>query len=109
MKNGVRRMLILASSVLGMSCTWLWLIVAIVFGVVEAMTLGIISIWFAIGALIAMLFAFVIDSFFIQLIIFLCVSLILVSTTRKVAVEKLKIGQHKTNVEELIGKEIEVQ
>lgn len=98
-------MLILASSVLGMSCTWLWLIVTIVFGVVEAMTLGIISIWFAIGALIAMLFAFVIDSFFIQLIIFLCVSLILVSTTRKVAVEKLKIGQHKTNVEELIGKE----
>ncbi|MTL48440.1 NfeD family protein, partial [Turicibacter sanguinis] len=34
--------MILASSVLGMSCTWLWLIVAIVFGVVEAMTLGII-------------------------------------------------------------------
>lgn len=98
-------MLILASSVLGISYTWLWLIIAIVFAVIEAMTLGIVSIWFAIGALIAMLFAFVIDSFFIQLIIFLGVSLILVATTRKVAVDKLKIGQHKTNIDELIGKE----
>lgn len=52
-----------------------------------------------------MLFAFVIDSFIVQLLIFLGVSLVLVATTRKVAVEKLKIGQVKTNVDELIGKE----
>ena len=84
-------MVSLTSLVLGIPFTWLWF--------------WIVSIWFAIGALDAMLFAFVIDSFIVQLLIFLGVSLVLVATTRKVAVEKLKIGQVKTNVDELIGKE----
>lgn len=95
----------LTSLVLGIPFTWLWFWIAIAFAVIEALTLGIVSIWFAIGALVAMLFAFVIDSFIVQLLIFLGVSLVLVATTRKVAVEKLKIGQVKTNVDELIGKE----
>lgn len=98
-------MVILTSSVLGISYTWLWLWIAVAFGIIEALTLGIVSIWFALGAIVAMLFAFVVDSFFIQLVVFSCASLILVATTRKVAVEKLKIGQYKTNIDELIGKE----
>lgn len=98
-------MVSLTSLVLGIPLTWLWFCIAVAFAVIEAVTLGIVSIWFAIGALVTMLFAFVIDSFLIQLLIFLAVSLILVATTRKVAVEKLKIGQTKTNVDELIGQE----
>ena len=89
----------------GISFTWLWFLVAVTFGLIEAMTLGIVSIWFAIGALVAMLVAFIIDSFMIQLLVFLAVSLILVATTRKVAMDKLKIGRIKTNIDELIGKE----
>ena len=89
----------------GISFTWLWLLVAVTFGLIEAMTLGIVSIWFAIGALGAMLVAFIIDSFMIQLLVFLAVSLILVATTRKVAMDKLKIGRIKTNIDELIAKE----
>ena len=34
---------------------WLWFLLATIFGIIEAMTLGIVSIWFAIGALAAML------------------------------------------------------
>ncbi len=98
-------MVSLTSLVLGIPFTWLWFWIAVAFAVIEAFTLGIVSIWFAIGALVAMLFAFVIDSFMIQLLVFLAVSLILVATTRKVAVEKLKIGHTKTNIDELIGKE----
>ena len=89
----------------GISFTWLWLLVAVTFGLIEAMTLGIVSIWFAIGALGAMLVASIVDSFMIQLLVFLAVSLILVATTRKVAMDKLKIGRIKTNIDELIGKE----
>ncbi|MGL4335468.1 MAG: NfeD family protein [Turicibacter sp.] len=98
-------MLTLFSSFLGISNTWLWLIFAILFAVVESLTLGIVSIWFAIGAVVAMLFAFVIDSFLIQVCIFLFVSLILVYMTRPWAVEKLKIGKEKTNIDHLIGQE----
>lgn len=92
-------------SVLGMSYTWLWLILAIVFGVIEAMTLGIVSIWFAIGAFITMLLTLIIDSFLVQLIIFILISIVLVATTRQIAVKKLRVGQYKTNIDELIGKE----
>lgn len=95
----------LASSVFGIPYIWLWLLIAVAFTIIEALTLGIVSIWFALGAIVAMLFAFVVDSFFIQLMIFLVSSLVLVATTRKIAVEKLKIGQYKTNIDELIGKE----
>lgn len=95
----------LTSFVFGISYTWLWLWIAVAFTIIESLTLGIVSIWFALGAIVAMLFAFVVESFFIQLVIFLCSSLILVATTRKIAVEKLKIGQYKTNIDDLIGKE----
>ena len=98
----------LIGSFIGTGLTWLWLGLAVVFAIVEALTLGIISIWFAIGALVAMLTTFLIDNFFIQLIIFITVSLILVFFTRKLAVENFKIGKEKTNVESLIGKKVVV-
>ncbi len=93
----------LIGSALSSSLTWLWLGLAVVFAIIEAVTLGIVSIWFAIGALVAMLFAFVIDSFMIQLVIFLAVSLLLVFTTRKIGMERLRIGKEKTNLDSLIG------
>ena len=91
-------------SFLSSHLVWFWLILAIGFGIVEIMTLGVVSIWFAIGALVTMLFAFVTDNFLIQLIIFLVVSLLLVFTTRKFAINYLKIGTQKTNLDSLIGK-----
>ena len=73
---------------------WLWFLLATIFGIIEAMTLGIVSIWFAIGALAA-----------IQIFIFLATSLILIVKTRKFAVGMLKVGKEKTNLDDLIGKE----
>ena len=98
-------MVSLTSLVSGIPSIWIWLGVAIAFALVESLTLGIVSIWFAMGALVAMIVAFVIDSFLVQLLVFLVVSLILVATTRKIAIEKLKVGQNKTNIDDLIGKE----
>ena len=41
-------MVSLTSLVLGIPFTWLWFWIAIAFAVIEALTLGIVSIWFAI-------------------------------------------------------------
>ena len=60
---------------------WLWFLLATIFGIIEAMTLGIVSIWFAIGALAAMLTSIFIDSVMIQIFIFLATSLILIVKT----------------------------
>ena len=83
----------------------MWIVIAVIAAIIEGCTPQLVSIWFAIGALVAMLVAFIVDSFMIQLLVFLTVSLILVATTRKVAMDKLKIGRIKTNIDELIGKE----
>lgn len=101
-------MLSLMSTILNGSYTYMWLWIAIGFAIIEAITVGIVSIWFALGAVAAMLASLVIGDLFIQVLVFAVVSAFLLVKTRKIAVEKLKIGQHKTNIDELIGEECAV-
>lgn len=57
--------------------TWiLWLIIAIVFFIVEAATINLTTIWFAIGALLALGAAFLGYSFATQVLIFTIVSIV---------------------------------
>ena len=90
---------------LTISMIWIWLAVAIIFIIIEAMTVGLTTIWFAAGALIALVLAFLKIGPMAQVIVFLVVSLALLGTTRKVFVNKLKTGSEKTNVDALIGEE----
>jgi membrane protein implicated in regulation of membrane protease activity len=82
-----------------------WLVVMVLAIVIEAVSLGLTSIWFAAGALVAWLVSLVVDSFAVQLTVFLVVSLILVVGIRPFAVKGLKIGRHRTNADALVGKE----
>jgi membrane protein implicated in regulation of membrane protease activity len=82
---------------------WLWLILAVVCMVVEAITLGLTSIWFAIGALIAYVLASFDFTWQVQVATFLLTSLILLYYTGPIARRYLKIGSTPTNVQALIG------
>ncbi len=82
-----------------------WLVVMVVAIVIEALSLGLTSIWFAAGALVAWLVSLVVDSFAVQLTVFLVVSLVLVVGIRPFAVKGLKIGRHRTNADALVGQE----
>lgn len=90
---------------LSISMIWIWLAVAVIFIIIEAITVGLTTIWFAAGALIALVLALLKVPPLAQVIIFLIVSLALLATTRKVFVNKLKTGSEKTNVDALIGEE----
>ncbi|MDD6042839.1 MAG: NfeD family protein [Eubacteriaceae bacterium] len=81
-----------------------WLVAAIVFGVIEALTMGLITIWFAGGSLVALVAAVLNFSIPVQIILFLVVSVVLLIATRKIFVEKLNTGKQMTNVGALIGK-----
>lgn len=81
-----------------------WLLAAIVFGVIESLTMGLVTIWFAGGALVALVASVLRVSVPIQIIIFLAVSVVLMVGTRKIFIEKLRTGQEKTNVDALIGR-----
>ncbi|MDO5303804.1 MAG: NfeD family protein [Clostridia bacterium] len=87
-----------------LSAPGFWLAAAVVFGVIESLTMGLVTIWFAGGALVALLAAILDASIPIQIGLFLVVSIVLLVGTRKIFIDKLKTGQEKTNVEALIGK-----
>ena len=82
---------------------FVWLGIAVILFIIEAATINLATIWFALGALISMVLAFLNLPIVWQILLFLIVSSILLIFTRPVAVKKLKIGSVKTNAESLIG------
>lgn len=87
---------------LHISMTIIWLLLIIAFLVAEALTVGLVSIWFAGGALAALLLAFFDVNPMIQLFVFFAASICLLIFTRKIFVEKLHTGKEATNVDALI-------
>ena len=82
-----------------------WLILFIVLLVIEIITLGLTTIWFAGGALIAFVLAMLDVSPVLQWAVFCVVSLILLFATRPWAVRYFNNQKkEKTNVDSLIGK-----
>lgn len=86
------------------SMTLIWLIAALAFFIAEALTVGLATIWFAAGAIAALLISLLDVSVKIQLAVFIAVSFGLLIFTRKIFVEKLKAGTEKTNIDAIIGK-----
>ena len=80
-----------------------WLVLLIVFLVIEIATMGLTTIWFAGGALVALLSSFVGFKWPVQLIVFLLVSIALLVLTRPIALKYFNKERQKTNAESLIG------
>lgn len=85
-----------------------WLIVMIVLVVVEVVTLGLVCIWFAGGALFAAIVAVFGGPWWLQLIVFVAVSTILLIFTKPIAKKYFTDKIQKTNSEDLIGKKVMV-
>ena len=83
----------------------IWLVLLILFIGVEAATLGLASIWFAGGALIALIAAALKAPVWLQLVLFLITALVLLIFTRPVAVKYFNKDRVKTNVGSIIGKQ----
>ena len=88
-----------------MSLSVMWLIVMVACLVVEVCTLGLASIWFAGGALLALIIALIGGPFWLQLLAFLVVSIVLLVFTRPVATKYFNQNRTKTNVESVVGKQ----
>ena len=81
----------------------LWLAIAFVFLIVEGMTIEVISIWFAISALLCMVLDLIGLGIYWQLGAFLISSILLILFTRPIITKHLKRNESKTNVDSLIG------
>jgi len=83
----------------------IWLIILVACLVVEIITLGLSSIWFAIGALAATIAALLNCPLWAQNTLFIVVSLIFLFFTRPIAVKYFNKDRIRTNAESLIGKQ----
>ena len=82
----------------------LWIVVAVVCVIIEAATLGLTTIWFAAGAIIALIFAEFNAPLLVQILAFLISSSVILYFTRPIAQRVLKIGHTRTNADRLLGK-----
>ena len=80
-----------------------WLIVFVVMIIIEIITLGLSTIWFAGGALVAFLASLAGAGIPVQVVLFLVVSFLLLAVTRPIAVKYFNKDRTKTNAESLIG------
>lgn len=87
-----------------------WLILAGIFLIIEILNVSFLIFWFSIGAVIAMISSFFINSYFAQAIIFLASSTFLLFITRpfvnKILPKESFIKTNSSSIEGKIGKVI---
>ncbi len=86
-----------------------WLIVFVVLLLIEIATMGLTTIWFAGGALVAFLASYIGFGIVVQVLVFLIVSILLLVLTRPLAVKFFNKDRQKTNAESLIGQKAVVK
>lgn len=82
-----------------------WLVLLLLFAGGEAATVGLTSIWFAAGALAALLAALLGGALWIQITLFLAVSLLCLAAVRPLAKRHLNNKVEHTNADRAIGQE----
>ena len=86
----------------------IWLVLLIVFAASEAATVGLTSIWFAAGALAALVAALLGGALWVQIALFLAVSLLCLAAVRPLARRHLNDRVEPTNADRVIGAEAQV-
>ena len=82
---------------------WVWLGAAVVFGVVEALTAGLVSIWFVAGSAAALIGAFLGAGLGVQVALFVVVSAAALAVTRPL-VRRYTAGKAvPTNLDRVLG------
>ena len=83
--------------------TILWLGLMVLFLLVEANTVSVVSIWFAVGALVALVASLVGAEIWLQAVLFFVVSAGLLAALRPVVRKYFRPKLTKTNVDAVIG------
>lgn len=86
------------------AAVWIWLVLLIVFVVGELMTVGLTSIWFAVGSLVSLILACLGANPIVQIVCFVVVSIVLLISTKPLASKYINKRTEKTNADSLIGK-----
>lgn len=84
---------------------WIWLGITVVSLVLEFITMEMVSIWFVLGGVVAMILSAIHVDLVWQIVAFIVVSVILILCCRRVALKLIGKGDNtKTNAESDLGK-----
>ena len=82
---------------------WIWLGVIVVSMVVEALTMEMVSVWFILGGLVALIMAGCGGSVVYQVVVAIAISFVCMFSLRKIALKLLKKDDQKTNMDRTLG------
>mgnify|MGYP000806413040 CR=1 FL=1 len=110
LKQNASRMLALAL-VLGLCLkggstdmmTLIWIAAMVIFGVVEAITVGLTSIWFVVGSVAGLIAAICGGPIWLQLALFFVVSIVCLAATRPLVKKLLHKDVTATNADRVLG------
>jgi membrane protein implicated in regulation of membrane protease activity len=88
--------------------TMFWLVAVVLFAVVEASTVSLVSLWFIGGALVALLAAFLGAELWLQIVLFVAVSGGLLACLRPFIKKVLSPRITPTNFDRIIGQKVPV-
>ena len=83
--------------------TIIWIAAIIIFGVVEAATVGLVSIWFVIGSAAGLIAAALDAPIWLQVVVFFIVSIAALIATRPLVRQISKKGGAATNADRVLG------
>lgn len=87
-----------------MSITFIWTLVLVISVIVEAITVDLVSIWFGLGAIAALIGESFGLSQTLQMVLFAVISVICIFVSRPLAKKYLRGNTIKTNLDRIIGK-----
>lgn len=83
-----------------------WIIAIMAFLLIEASTAVLVSIWFAGGALVALIASLFGAGAKVQIFLFLLVSVLCIALLRKIAIKNVHGAKRQTNLDGIIGKQV---
>ena len=82
---------------------YFWIGMIILLSVIEGVTVGLVTIWFVVSALAALVATFFTDSLLIQFGIFTIGGVILLLLTRPLLKKYIDVDKEKTNLDRVVG------
>lgn len=83
--------------------TIIWLIIVAVMLIIEIFTMGLTTIWFSLGAVVAAIASGLEAPIWLQIVLFSVVSVLVMILVRPFAVKVINKERIKTNIEEIVG------
>jgi len=83
---------------------WIWIAAIVVFVVVEAITVQLVTIWFAVGAIGGLVSCLLHAPFWLQIVVFVAVSAVTLIITKPFVKRFVNTKKQPTNADRYIGK-----